>query len=52
MGPYFGSNKPCTTGVARDVDRYDSEVVENATTSVYSSELRQGVACLGDVKKA
>jgi hypothetical protein len=31
---------------ARDVDRYDSEVVENATTSVYSSELRQGVACL------
>jgi hypothetical protein len=48
-GSLLCSNKPCTTGVPREIDRYDSEVVENAT--VYSSELCQG--CLpGDVKKA
>jgi hypothetical protein len=34
---------------ARDVDRYDSEVVENATTSVYSSELAR--RCLPETSK-
>jgi hypothetical protein len=50
MGPYFVPNKPCTTVSARDVDRYDSEVVENATTPYTALSYAKALLASGDVK--
>jgi hypothetical protein len=37
---------------ARDVDRYDSEVVENATTSYTALSYAKALLASGDVKKS